>query len=58
MDIVSLQLLIHNVESKTLVWKFVESLEPPRIVHARVTSIIMKHNEFAQVTVRFHTKQV
>lgn len=58
MDIILLQLLIHNVENKTLVWKFVESLEPPRIVHARVTNIITKHNEYAQVTVRFHNQQV
>ncbi|KOX78544.1 putative 39S ribosomal protein L45, mitochondrial [Melipona quadrifasciata] len=51
-------LLIHNVENKTLVWKFVESLQPPRIVHARVTNIVTKHNEYAQVTVRFHSQQL
>lgn len=51
-------LLIHNVENKTIVWKFLESLEPARIVHARVTNLITKSNLFAQVTIRFHTQQL
>ena len=51
-------LLLHNVENKTIVWKFLESLEPARIVHARVTSLITKSNLFAQVTIRFHTQQL
>ncbi|XP_076762104.1 mitochondrial ribosomal protein L45 [Xylocopa sonorina] len=50
-------LMVHNIMNKTLVWKFVESLEPPRVVHARVTSIISKDNHFAQITVRFHNQQ-
>ncbi|XP_017886719.1 probable 39S ribosomal protein L45, mitochondrial isoform X2 [Ceratina calcarata] len=49
--------MTHNMEHKTIVWKFVESLEPARIVHARVTNIITKDNFFAQITVRFHTQQ-
>ncbi|XP_034188040.2 mitochondrial ribosomal protein L45 isoform X1 [Osmia lignaria lignaria] len=51
-------IMIHNMEDKTIVWKFLESLEPPRLVHARNTSMITKTNEFAQVTVRFHTQQI
>ncbi|OAD53156.1 putative 39S ribosomal protein L45, mitochondrial [Eufriesea mexicana] len=51
-------MMIHNMENKTIVWKFLESLEPARIVHARVASVLVKHNEFAQVTVRFHTQQL
>lgn len=50
-------LMIHNVENKTVVWKFVKSLEPARLVHARVTHMISKDNNFAQITVRFHTQQ-
>lgn len=50
--------MIHNVANKTIVWKFLESLEPARIVHARVTSLISRNNLFAQVTIRFHTQQV
>ncbi|XP_076544507.1 mitochondrial ribosomal protein L45 isoform X2 [Osmia lignaria lignaria] len=30
-------IMIHNMEDKTIVWKFLESLEPPRLVHARNT---------------------
>lgn len=49
--------MIHNIMNKQLVWKYIESLEPPRIVHARVTNLIEKENYFAQVTVRIHSKQ-
>ncbi|XP_014357852.2 probable 39S ribosomal protein L45, mitochondrial [Papilio machaon] len=47
----------HNTWDKTIHWKFLESLEPPRVVHARCTDIISKENIFGQVTVRFHTRQ-
>nr|CAD7578018.1 unnamed protein product [Timema californicum] len=48
----------HNIHDKTVHWKFIQSLEPPRMVHARCTNIITKENMFAQITVRFHTQQV
>ncbi|XP_022913098.1 large ribosomal subunit protein mL45 [Onthophagus taurus] len=47
----------HNIYLKTIDWKFIKEIEPPRIVHARCTDIITKENIFAQVTVRFHTQQ-
>lgn len=47
----------HNSFLKTIHWKFIESLEPPRIVHARCTDVITKENIFGQVTVRFHNRQ-
>ncbi|KAL0818737.1 hypothetical protein ABMA28_008068 [Loxostege sticticalis] len=47
----------HNALHKTIHWKFLESLEPPRVVHARCTDVISKENIFGQVTVRFHTRQ-
>ncbi|KAM3958871.1 mitochondrial ribosomal protein L45 [Aphomia sociella] len=47
----------HNSHQKTIRWKFLDSLEPPRIVHARCTNIVTKENIFGQVTVRFHTRQ-
>lgn len=50
--------MMHNVKDKTIHWKFLKSLEPPRIVHARVTDVISKENLYAQVTVRFHTQQL
>lgn len=48
---------LHNSRLKTIRWNFIESLEPPRIVHARCTDVINKENIFGQVTVRFHTRQ-
>ncbi|XP_057337394.1 probable 39S ribosomal protein L45, mitochondrial [Microplitis mediator] len=47
----------HNTLDKTIHWRFNESLELPRIVHARCTHIITKENIFAQLTVRFHNQQ-
>lgn len=50
--------MIHNVRDKTIHWKFVQSLEPSRVVQARCTEVISKENIFGQLTVRFHTQQV
>lgn len=47
----------HNTENVTIRWKFIQSIEPPRPVHARQTHLISKENIFAQVTVRMHTQQ-
>ncbi|PBC25760.1 large ribosomal subunit protein mL45 [Apis cerana] len=51
-------IMMHNIKNKTIIWKFMESLEPARLVHARVTSVVTQGNEFAQVTIRFHTQQI
>ncbi|XP_044740130.1 probable 39S ribosomal protein L45, mitochondrial [Chrysoperla carnea] len=50
--------IIHNIKNKTINWKFLKSIEPPRLVHARCTDVVSKENMFAQVTVRFHTQQL
>lgn len=50
--------IVHNVDQKTIRWRFVKSLEPARVVHARCTDVISKDNIFGQVTVRFHTQQI
>uniref|UniRef100_A0A3P9JRH4 Large ribosomal subunit protein mL45 n=1 Tax=Oryzias latipes TaxID=8090 RepID=A0A3P9JRH4_ORYLA len=42
---------------KTIRWSFVESLEPPRVVHARCPDMVTKGNLYGQVTVRLHSKQ-
>lgn len=46
-----------GMETKTIRWNFIESLELPRVVHARCTDVISKENVYAQVTLRMHTKQ-
>ena len=40
----------HNRSQKTIRWKFLESLEPPRVVHARCTDVVSKENIFGQVS--------
>ncbi|XP_068607595.1 large ribosomal subunit protein mL45 isoform X2 [Brachionichthys hirsutus] len=42
---------------KTIRWTFVESIEPPKIVHARYTEMVSKQNLYGQVTVRMHSRQ-
>nr|XP_061792460.1 large ribosomal subunit protein mL45-like [Nerophis lumbriciformis] len=42
---------------KSLRWRFVESLEAPRVVHARSTDMVSKGNLYGQVTVRMHSRQ-
>lgn len=54
----SLQELTHGLELKTFKWNFVRSIEPPRVVHVRVTDMMSKENLYAQVTVRLFTQQV
>lgn len=46
-----------NTKNRTIRWKFLGSIEPPRVVHARQTHLISKENVFAQLTVRMHTQQ-
>ncbi|CAG9761216.1 unnamed protein product [Ceutorhynchus assimilis] len=50
--------IIHNTNNKTINWQYIKDIEMPRIVHARHTNVITRDNIFAQVTVRFHTKQI
>nr|CAH7719246.1 unnamed protein product [Callosobruchus chinensis] len=49
--------VIHNIENKTIRWRYIKDIELPRVVHARCTHIITNDNMFAQLTVRFHTQQ-
>ncbi|KAJ8930534.1 hypothetical protein NQ314_016647 [Rhamnusium bicolor] len=50
--------VMHNLENKTIRWKYIKDVELPRVVQARCTDIITKENIFGQITVRFHTQQV
>lgn len=44
---------MHNSVMKTIRWKFLDSLEPPRVVHARCTDVVSKENIFGQVSCLF-----
>jgi large subunit ribosomal protein L45 len=46
-----------KLEKQSFRWKYIESLEPPRVVHVRTTEMISKENLYAQVTVRLLTRQ-
>ncbi|BET00943.1 ribosomal protein, L45 [Nesidiocoris tenuis] len=49
--------VLSNIGDKTIVWEFLGSIEPPRVVHIRCTDVVTKENIFAQITVRFHSQQ-
>uniref|UniRef100_A0A8B9F6J6 Large ribosomal subunit protein mL45 n=1 Tax=Amazona collaria TaxID=241587 RepID=A0A8B9F6J6_9PSIT len=50
--------MVRGNRYKTIRWKFVESLEPPRVVHVRCESLVNRGNLYGQVTVRMHTRQI
>ncbi|KAK9498732.1 hypothetical protein O3M35_003301 [Rhynocoris fuscipes] len=50
--------VVHNIGDKTINWRFLESIEPPKVVHVRCLDVITKTNIFSQITVRFHTQQI
>ncbi len=43
---------------KTLKWELVEYIDSPKISHLTTREMTSKTEVFAQITVRFHTKQV
>ncbi|NXT88437.1 RM45 protein, partial [Anhinga rufa] len=49
--------MVRGNRYKTIRWSFVESLEPPRVVHVRCDSFVNRGNLYGQVTVRMHTRQ-
>ena len=50
--------MVHQTEKVSMYWEFIESLEPPVVKQVRVGEILTADNKFAQVTLRFHTKQI
>jgi len=50
--------MIYQTKNVSMYWEFIESLEPPQVKQVRIGEILTKDNKFAQVTVRFHTKQI
>ncbi|XP_067824863.1 39S ribosomal protein L45, mitochondrial [Heptranchias perlo] len=49
--------MVRGNRYKTIRWKFLHSLEAPRVVHVRCPDMVHKGNLYGQVTVRFHTQQ-
>lgn len=50
--------MVWKLERKTLRWAYVSSTEAARVVHVRTTEMLSKENIYAQITVRFRTKQI
>uniref|UniRef100_U3JLA8 Large ribosomal subunit protein mL45 n=1 Tax=Ficedula albicollis TaxID=59894 RepID=U3JLA8_FICAL len=50
--------MVRGNRYKTIRWRFVESLEPPRVVHVRCEGIMNRGNLYGQVTVRMHSRQI
>ncbi|NXW84524.1 RM45 protein, partial [Alopecoenas beccarii] len=50
--------MVRGNRYRTIRWSFVESLEPPRVVHIRCDSLVNRGNLYGQVTVRMHTRQI
>lgn len=50
--------MVEGLDNKTIVWKFVHSIEAPVVVSIAHTPMLEEDNLYAQIVVRFHTKQV
>ena len=47
-----------GLKKRTIIWKYLDDIEPPAVVHLRAGELISKTNQYAQITVRFHSKQI
>ncbi|NWS07081.1 RM45 protein, partial [Motacilla alba] len=50
--------MVRGNRYRTIRWSFVESLEPPRVVHVRCEGVLNRGNLYGQVTVRMHSRQI
>nr|XP_039266734.1 39S ribosomal protein L45, mitochondrial-like [Styela clava] len=50
--------MLEGLDVKTINWKFVETIEPPRTVQIICLPMMHDENFYGQVTVRFHTRQL
>ncbi|KAG8140072.1 putative 39S ribosomal protein [Naja naja] len=50
--------MVQGNECKTIRWSFLESLEPPKVVHVRCPTLLNEDLLFGQVTVRIHIRQI
>lgn len=49
--------MLLNQSQRTIRWKYLQSLEEPKIVQVRCFKLDESNNMFAQITVRFHSQQ-
>ena len=51
-------LMTAGMKGHTIVWKYLDDIEPPSVVHVRSGEMMSKSNKYAQITVRFYSKQI
>lgn len=51
-------MMLLNAVKRTVHWKYLKSLEPPKVVQVRAFKVDENDNMFAQVTVRFFSEQL
>ena len=51
-------IMTFQTERKTIKWNFIKSNEMPLVVRVRTQSLFEKENVYAQITVRFNTRQI
>ncbi|XP_070585984.1 large ribosomal subunit protein mL45 [Erythrolamprus reginae] len=50
--------MVQGNEHKTIRWRFLESLEPPKVVQVRCPTLMNEDILYGQVTVRIHHRQI
>lgn len=51
-------LMTAGMNRNTIIWKYLDEIEPPKVVQVRAPDLVQKGNKYAQITVRFHSKQI
>lgn len=54
----SYPMMMSGLKHQTLIWDYIEDIEPPKAVQVRTGELVEKTNMFGQITVRFHSKQI
>ena len=50
--------MAHGLKYKTLRWRYIEALEPPKVISITTSAEFGDGNTYAQITIRLHTRQV
>lgn len=48
----------NGIEQGTLIWKYIGDIKAPEVIRVRTADVGIKSNKYAQITVKFHCKQI
>lgn len=51
-------MMVAGLNRHTIIWKYLDEVEPPQAVQVRVADLMSKANKYSQITVRMHSKQI